>query len=125
MLLQELLISLTEKITVSIELLDCRVLMMFSNSDYAVISNYVSAVHEKIFIIFMMSSLLHMWCRAKVGSMGNMGDRPLKGNRTVWLLFFVSVASTIGLVVFFLRHRLLCRPMCKLHYINIFITLLL
>ncbi|XP_077294914.1 post-GPI attachment to proteins factor 2-like [Arctopsyche grandis] len=68
-------------------------------------------VHEKIFIIFMMSSLLHMWCRAKVGSMGNMGDRPLKGNRTVWILFFISVASTIGLVVFFLRHRLLCRPM--------------
>lgn len=69
----------------------------------------------------MISSLLHMWCRAKVGSMGNEGDQPIKGNRTVWALFIVSVASTIGLVVFFLRHRLLCRPMCKLLFKFFFI----
>lgn len=53
-----------------------------------------------------------MWARAIVGSKRyNYNSKPLQGNSTVWILFFISVASSIGLIIFFLRHRLLCRPM--------------
>ncbi|GBP43675.1 Post-GPI attachment to proteins factor 2-like [Eumeta japonica] len=67
-------------------------------------------VHEKIFIVFMIVSLLHMLCRARVGCAG--ADLPpVRTNRLVWILFYVAIAATIGLIVFFLRHRLFCRPL--------------
>ncbi|XP_068628022.1 post-GPI attachment to proteins factor 2-like [Battus philenor] len=68
-------------------------------------------VHEKIFILFMVAALLHMLCRARVGCIGSDAVEPVKTNKLVWILFYVAIAATIGLIVFFLRHRLLCRPL--------------
>ncbi|KAG6455002.1 post-GPI attachment to proteins factor 2-like [Manduca sexta] len=68
-------------------------------------------VHEKIFIVFMVAALLHMLCRARVGCIGNDAIEPVRTNKLVWILFYVAIAATIGLIVFFLRHRLLCRPL--------------
>ncbi|XP_012547142.2 post-GPI attachment to proteins factor 2-like isoform X1 [Bombyx mandarina] len=68
-------------------------------------------VHEKIFIVFMIVALLHMLCRGRVGAIGADSVTPVRTNNIVWTLFYVAVASTVGLVVFFLRHRLLCRPL--------------
>ncbi|CAG9792165.1 unnamed protein product [Diatraea saccharalis] len=68
-------------------------------------------VHEKIFIVFMIVALLHMLCRAKVGSIGNDAVEPVRTNKSVWTLFFIAIAATIGLIIFFLKHRLLCHPL--------------
>ncbi|XP_045492051.1 post-GPI attachment to proteins factor 2-like [Colias croceus] len=68
-------------------------------------------VHEKIFIVFMVASLLHMLCRARVGCIASDVLEPVRTNRLVWNLFFIAIAATIGLIIFFLRHRLLCRPL--------------
>ncbi|KAJ0179515.1 hypothetical protein K1T71_005227 [Dendrolimus kikuchii] len=68
-------------------------------------------VHEKIFIVFMIAALLHMLCRGRVGCVGSDSVEPVRTNKLVWILFYVAVAATIGLIVFFLRHRLLCRPL--------------
>lgn len=70
-------------------------------------------VHEKIFIIFMVASLLHMLCRARVGCLASDVVEPVRTNKLVWILFFVAIVATVGLIVFFLRHRLLCRPLGK------------
>ncbi|CAB3228680.1 unnamed protein product [Arctia plantaginis] len=68
-------------------------------------------VHEKIFIIFMAASLVHMLCRARVGCIASDIVEPVRTNKLVWTLFYVAIAATIGLIIFFLRHRLLCRPL--------------
>ncbi|CAH0721499.1 unnamed protein product, partial [Brenthis ino] len=68
-------------------------------------------IHEKIFIIFMVASLLHMLCRARVGCIANDIVEPVRTNKLVWILFYVATAATLGLIYFFLRHRLLCRPL--------------
>ncbi|OWR55192.1 post-GPI attachment to proteins factor 2 isoform 1 [Danaus plexippus plexippus] len=67
--------------------------------------------HEKIFIIFMVASLLHMLCRARVGCIASDVVEPVRTNKIVWILFFVAILATLGLIIFFLRHRLLCRPL--------------
>ncbi|KOB75775.1 Post-GPI attachment to proteins factor 2-like [Operophtera brumata] len=67
-------------------------------------------------------TLLHMYCRAKVGCVGAAEVEPLRTNKLIWALFFVAVAATLGLIVFFLRHRLLCRPLVRdlpLHQLQI------
>ncbi|XP_013185659.1 post-GPI attachment to proteins factor 2-like [Amyelois transitella] len=68
-------------------------------------------VHEKIFIIFMITSLVHMLCRARVGCIASDVVEPVRTNKLVWILFYVAIAATVGLIIFFLRHRLLCRPL--------------
>ncbi|KAL0839791.1 hypothetical protein ABMA28_016424 [Loxostege sticticalis] len=68
-------------------------------------------VHEKIFIVFMIVALLHMLCRARVGCIASDVVEPVRTNKLVWTLFYVAIAATVGLVIFFLRHRLLCRPL--------------
>ncbi|XP_045459656.1 post-GPI attachment to proteins factor 2-like [Melitaea cinxia] len=68
-------------------------------------------IHEKIFIVFMIATLLHMLCRARVGCIGSHAVEPVRTNKIVWILFIVAIAATLGLVFFFLRHRLLCRPL--------------
>ncbi|RVE43817.1 hypothetical protein evm_011528 [Chilo suppressalis] len=68
-------------------------------------------VHEKIFIVFMIVALLHMLCRARVGSICSDVVEPVRTNKSVWTLFFVAIAATIGLIIFFLKHRLLCHPL--------------
>ncbi|XP_072941737.1 post-GPI attachment to proteins factor 2-like [Epargyreus clarus] len=68
-------------------------------------------VHEKIFIIFMVAALLHMLCRARVGCIASDAVEPVRTNKLVWILFVVAIIATIGLIVFFLCHRILCRPL--------------
>ncbi|CAK1551993.1 unnamed protein product [Leptosia nina] len=68
-------------------------------------------IHEKIFIVFMVASILHMLCRARIGCIASDVLEPVRTNRLVWSLFFVAIAATVGLIVSFLRHRLLCRPL--------------
>ncbi|KAJ8919183.1 hypothetical protein NQ315_012170 [Exocentrus adspersus] len=71
-------------------------------------------VHEKLFIIFMVSSLTHMLACIKgikaVAQTRN--DMHLcKGLHIKQTLLNISLISTIGLVCFFLEHRWLCHRM--------------
>ncbi|CAG9091505.1 hypothetical protein JYU34_009723 [Plutella xylostella] len=68
-------------------------------------------LHEKIFIIFMIAALTHMLCRAKVGCIAKNVVEPVRTNYLVWILYYIAIASTVGLIISFLRHRLLCRPL--------------
>lgn len=78
---------------------------------------FVSAVHEKLFITFMISSLTHMLAcikaTKKVAETRNDLVAIRRGLRIKQGLFIVSLLSTVGLVGFFLEHRLLCHDMGK------------
>lgn len=67
----------------------------------------------------MVASLLHMLCRAKVGCIANDNVEPVRTNKLVWILFYVAIAATVGLIIFFLRHRLFCRPLGKFTHIYV------
>lgn len=79
------------------------------------------AVHEKIFITFMVCSLLHML--ASLHLAGYIYPKcPVTGESTApdhvrqsvtykRVLFWMSIACTIGMVVFFARHRWYCYNM--------------
>ncbi|CAG9827811.1 unnamed protein product [Diabrotica balteata] len=75
------------------------------------------AIHEKLFIIFMVSSLTHMLACIQ-GMKGVADTRDVTQNqhfnKCLCLkqnLFNVSILMTVGLVGFFLQHRLLCHRM--------------
>lgn len=67
-------------------------------------------VHEKIFIAFMVSSLMHMRTQVRLGHL-------ITPNvRSFWykqVLFTTSLITTVGLIFFFLKHRLLCHDLGK------------
>nr|CAH7740298.1 unnamed protein product [Callosobruchus chinensis] len=72
-------------------------------------------IHEKLFITFMISSLVHMIaCIRGIKAVAetkndmNFGRKALQLKQT---LLNISLISTIGLVGFFLEHRLLCHRM--------------
>ncbi|CAH1971362.1 unnamed protein product [Acanthoscelides obtectus] len=77
-------------------------------------------VHEKLFITFMVSSLLHMIACIKgnkiVAKTRNDMLCMRKALQLKQTLLNVSLISTIGLVVFFLEHRLLCHRMGMLTF---------
>jgi hypothetical protein len=79
--------------------------------------NFV-ALHEKLFIVFMASSLMHMLACIKgirwVAETNNDIKSVQKGLLIKQSLLIISLASTIGLVGFFLKHRLLCHDMGEL-----------
>ncbi|XP_043266782.1 post-GPI attachment to proteins factor 2-like [Venturia canescens] len=66
------------------------------------------SVHEKIFIIFMVSSLTYMLTAVKLGRLMTPNAPSLQYKQA---LFATSMASTIGLIIFFLKHRLLCHDL--------------
>ncbi|RZC33415.1 post-GPI attachment to proteins factor 2-like, partial [Asbolus verrucosus] len=72
-------------------------------------------IHEKLFIIFMISSLLHMLACIKgirwVAETNNDVQTVQKGLFIKQSLLLLSLVSTVGLVGFFLEHRLLCHDM--------------
>lgn len=76
---------------------------------------YFSAVHEKIFITFMVSSLCYMLTTIKVFNMLHpvMSDTEQYSYNIKKYLFATSIVSTVGLFVFFLKHRFLCHDMGK------------
>lgn len=73
------------------------------------------AVHEKIFMVFMFGSLSYMLATIKVFKLvkPNMSDSERNSYLIKKCLFATSIVSTVGLCVFFLKHRLLCHDMGK------------
>lgn len=72
-----------------------------------------AAVHEKIFIVFMLCSLSHMLVTLKVNRLVYpimTGDKQLS-HLIKKVLFVTSMLSTVGLMLFFAEHRLLCHDM--------------
>jgi post-GPI attachment to proteins factor 2 len=75
----------------------------------------ILAVHEKIFITFMFTSLTYMLVSLRLIKvlMPN-GPTTEQEKTSIYykkMFFFMSIASTIGLIVFFLKHRLLCHDL--------------
>ncbi|XP_034945102.1 post-GPI attachment to proteins factor 2-like [Chelonus insularis] len=64
--------------------------------------------HEKIFIIFMVSSLTYMLAAVKLGRLVTPNAQSLHYKE---ILFTTSLVSTVGLIIFFLKHRLLCHDL--------------
>lgn len=79
-----------------------------------VTNDYFSAVHEKIFIAFMISSLMYMLTTVRLGRLVTPNAQSLRYKQA---LFITSLISTVGLIIFFLKHRLLCHDLGKkLHF---------
>lgn len=79
------------------------------------LSLFIVAIHEKIFIVFMMTSLCYMLSTIKLlkaikptGPATPIEEFSLKCKK---MFFALSVAATIGLIIFFLKHRFLCHDM--------------
>lgn len=70
----------------------------------------ISAAHEKIFITFMVSSLAYMLTSVRLGRLITPDAQSLRYKQA---LFIMSLVSTIGLIIFFLKHRLLCHDLGK------------
>lgn len=72
-------------------------------------------MHEKIFIVFMITSLSHMLVSLRLFKILHPnGPTCEQDQRSLFykkLFFAMSIASTIGLIVFFLKHRFLCHDM--------------
>nr|XP_029729605.1 post-GPI attachment to proteins factor 2-like [Aedes albopictus]XP_029729606.1 post-GPI attachment to proteins factor 2-like [Aedes albopictus] len=72
-------------------------------------------VHEKVFILFMTSSLSYMLATLKLlkvlqpnGPQSLQEESSLRYKKA---FFALSIASTIGLILFFLKHRFLCHDL--------------
>jgi hypothetical protein len=72
-------------------------------------------IHEKIFITFMVTSLTYMLVSLRLlrvlqpnGPTNEQEKRSLRYKKS---FFALSIASTIGLIVFFLKHRFLCHDL--------------
>lgn len=72
-------------------------------------------MHEKIFIVFMITSQTSMLVYLKLLKILHSTDTTsLREQRSVYykkMFFALSIVSTIGLIVFFLKHRLLCHDL--------------
>lgn len=92
-----------------------RKLCTMSTSSITINNGLFAAVHEKLFITFMVSSLTHMLACIKgiklVAQTNNDVEEANKRLKVKKLLFITSLISTAGLVGFFLEHRYLCHDM--------------
>ncbi|KAG5684612.1 hypothetical protein PVAND_013837 [Polypedilum vanderplanki] len=72
-------------------------------------------IHEKIFITFMITSLTYMLVSLKLLKVllpnGPRNEQERRSLRYKKSFFALSIASTIGLIVFFLKHRFLCHDL--------------
>ncbi|CAG9802482.1 unnamed protein product [Chironomus riparius] len=72
-------------------------------------------IHEKIFVTFMVTSLTYMLVSLRLLGVlqpnGPTNDQERRSLRYKRSFFALSIASTIGLIVFFLKHRLLCHDL--------------
>ncbi|KAK7874484.1 hypothetical protein R5R35_001569 [Gryllus longicercus] len=70
-------------------------------------------IHEKIFILFMFGSLSYMLATIKVFKLlrPNMTETEKTSYLFKKCLFILSICCTVGLLIFFLKHRLLCHEM--------------
>ena len=74
-------------------------------------------LHEKLFITFMITSLFHMLLTIRLVQKIRV-HRPITeaSENSLWwkkALFTASLVSTAGLIIFFLKHRLLCHDLGK------------
>lgn len=75
---------------------------------------FSTAIHEKIFIVFMVSSQVHMLIVLKVLKMADFGREQQSEQRSYLFkrrLFLLSLLCTCGLLVFFVKHRVYCHDM--------------
>ncbi|XP_058127086.1 post-GPI attachment to proteins factor 2-like [Anopheles ziemanni] len=72
-------------------------------------------LHEKVFIIFMTTSLSYMLATLKLLKIlqpdGPQTPKEESSLRYKQAFFALSIASTIGLILFFLKHRFLCQDL--------------
>ncbi|KAK6626095.1 hypothetical protein RUM43_006399 [Polyplax serrata] len=70
-------------------------------------------IHEKIFITFMVSSLCYMLTSLKVYDLVHKrkSEEESYSYNLKKLFFTSSIITTVGLFVFFVKHRLLCHDM--------------
>lgn len=72
-------------------------------------------MHEKIFITFMITSLTYMLVSLRLLKVlqpqGPTNEQDKRSLRYKQMFFALSIVSTIGLIVFFLKHRLLCHDL--------------
>lgn len=86
---------------------------------------FSTAIHEKIFIVFMVSSQVHMLIVLKLLKMADFGREQQSEQRSYFFkrcLFFLSLLCTCGLLVFFVKHRVYCHDMGITKKINDFFT---
>ncbi|KAL1459897.1 hypothetical protein WDU94_011845 [Cyamophila willieti] len=86
--------------------------MMFTPNFYLF---FLAALHEKLFIAFMLSSLFYMLVMLRVHSLAyptpTMSPAQSYSFYVKLGLFVTSIAATVGLVVFWFRHRVHCYDM--------------
>ncbi|VVC35856.1 Frag1/DRAM/Sfk1 [Cinara cedri] len=70
-------------------------------------------VHEKIFVLFMLSSLLYMIVMIKTFNMAHktMTDRQRLSYTIKKILFAICITSTFTLIIFFIKHRFYCHDL--------------
>uniref|UniRef100_A0AAG5DVU9 CWH43-like N-terminal domain-containing protein n=2 Tax=Anopheles atroparvus TaxID=41427 RepID=A0AAG5DVU9_ANOAO len=72
-------------------------------------------LHEKVFIIFMTTSLSYMLATLKLLKLlqpdGPQTPKEESSLRYKQAFFALSIASTVGLILFFLKHRFLCQDL--------------
>ncbi|XP_014294243.1 post-GPI attachment to proteins factor 2-like isoform X1 [Halyomorpha halys] len=70
-------------------------------------------LHEKIFIIFMISSLVYMLISLKIFQRTHpvMTKSQFRSYSIKKVLFLLSMICTLGLVIFFMKHRLFCHDL--------------
>ncbi|XP_064608159.1 post-GPI attachment to proteins factor 2-like [Liolophura sinensis] len=70
-------------------------------------------VHEKIFVVFMVTSLCYMLLNTILFKWSRPGQMTDIEQRSYWwkkVLFIAIMMSTVGLLIFFYQHRVLCLP---------------
>lgn len=74
-----------------------------------------TAVHERIFITFMVCSLCYMLATIHLNGILNarktLNAQQIQSIKWKKILFVVSILSTIGLLVFFAKHRFYCHDL--------------
>lgn len=91
----------------------------FFNLQLTVITIFFLAVHEKIFILFMLSSLLYMVVMIKTFNMVHktMTERQRLSYTIKKILFTVCITSTFTLIFFFIKHRFYCHDLGNVNLI--------
>lgn len=86
------------------------------------------AVHEKIFILFMLSSLLYMIVMIKTFNMMHktMTEHQRLSYNIKKILFAICITSTFTLIIYFIKHRFYCHDLGNVqHNIKILINVCL
>lgn len=86
----------------------------------------ILAIHEKIFITFMVCSLCHMLATIKLNEIIHEDHTELtqmQRDSIKWkkILFAMSILSTIGLLIFFAKHRFYCHDLGECFFSNDFL----